>query len=137
MDVCTNLQCIASVQAHKLSVSAIGVQAASSQKYKGWFATGGSDSTVKIWRHSSADEGGTSVALTLSMLIIQGLYCVQTIDLGGKLPLDLALSSLPGTDGMWRRVKPPDNLALVLCIACTDKKLQIWTLQADKVIHCV
>lgn len=44
--------------------------------------TGGSDGLIKLWRSAGSK-----------------FEVVQTIDLKGKLPLDLELGTLPGSDG--------------------------------------
>ncbi|CAA7259705.1 unnamed protein product [Cyclocybe aegerita] len=72
--------------------------------------TGASDSLVKIWKLS--DVSG-NVEITES----------QTINLKGKLPLVSALSSLPQTN------------ALLLAIAGTDAKVQVWVRSDDAFVH--
>ena len=74
--------CTASVVAHpKASISALGVHLTD---LVDCFFSGGSDGAVKLWR--------------LSLAKVEE---VQTLDLKGKLPLDLAVHSLPGSDGSY------------------------------------
>lgn len=92
-------QSISAFQAHpSSSISAIGVPPAGDGPLAGHFLTGGSDGNVKVWKRA----GGKA-------------ELVQTVNPKGKLPLDLALSYLPG------------GQAPVLVIACTDRRIQIWT----------
>ncbi|KAJ3510299.1 hypothetical protein NLJ89_g4762 [Agrocybe chaxingu] len=72
--------------------------------------TGASDSLVKIWKLS--DVSG-NVEITES----------QMINLKGKLPLVSALTSLPQTS------------ALLLAIAGTDTKVQVWVCSDDSFVH--
>ena len=101
-----------SVEAHGASVSALGQCSISDTE--ALILSGGSDAVVHVWRwsHTVSDAGGTSESptlirhdcesladLTLSLLHVE-LVKVQTLDLGGRLPLDMALHKLPDSDGM-------------------------------------
>ncbi len=79
--------CITSFDAHpKALISALGVlQSSRGSSLDDCFFTGGSDGTVKLWR------------LQLGEVEEQ-----QTLELKGKLPLDLAVAYLPGSDGKSR-----------------------------------
>ncbi|KZO93245.1 WD40 repeat-like protein [Calocera viscosa TUFC12733] len=94
----------ARLKEHKSSISALGVlnalvPSASTGLHTNLLMTGASDGTVKVWSISSAANE---------------TRLVQTLSLKGKYPLDLALTVLPGAD------------VIVLAIACTDRRLQIW-----------
>ena len=69
------------IQAHKGSISALGASTGSGPLV-GHILTGGSDGLIKLWDLSA---GKPEVK--------------QTIDLKGKLPLDLQVASLPGSSG--------------------------------------
>jgi elongator complex protein 2 len=69
------------MQAHKGSISALGAPTGSGP-LAGHILTGGSDGLIKLWDLSA---GKPEVK--------------QTIDLKGKLPLDLQVASLPGSSG--------------------------------------
>jgi elongator complex protein 2 len=71
-----------SIQAHKGSISALGA-ATGSGPLADHILTGGSDGLIKLWDLSSGKPDTK-----------------QTIDLKGKLPLDLQVASLPGSSGM-------------------------------------
>ena len=73
------------IQAHKGSISALGAPSGSGP-LAGHILTGGSDGLIKLWDLS---PGKPEVK--------------QTIDLKGKLPLDLQVASLPGSSGALDR----------------------------------
>lgn len=55
---------------------------------------------------------------------------MQSLNLKGKLSLDLAVQCLPGSDGenrFLRRLWFSCSAAPVLAIGCTDRRIQIWT----------
>ncbi|KAH9844010.1 WD40 repeat-like protein, partial [Rhodofomes roseus] len=79
------------VRAHEKPISALAVHGT-------LLVTGASDSTVKIWRIKQ-----------------NGLEETQTINIRGKYPLSLAVTTLPGTQ------------ATILAIGGTDRSVQIWT----------
>ncbi|KAI0069052.1 WD40 repeat-like protein [Artomyces pyxidatus] len=81
-------------QAHTKAVSALTVHLEAN-----CLATGGSDSSVKIWKLGEQDD----------------LQEIQSISLKGRYPLSLALATLPGSK------------ALILAVAVTDRSLQIYT----------
>jgi hypothetical protein len=58
------------------------------------------------------------------------LTLVQTLPLGSKIPLSLALTSLPHSQGRqdWYAtiVYTYRTIALLLAIGSTDRKLQLW-----------
>lgn len=93
---------VLSVQAHSKAVSALcaNLQA-------GYLVTGASDSTVKVWDHSTKDE----------------LQEVQSIALNGRYPLSLELANLP------------QSKALVLAIAGTDKSIYIYLRSEEKFVY--
>lgn len=70
------------VQAHKGSISALGVTGHAGAFQKHLF-TGGSDGLIKLWK---LGDGKPELK--------------QTINLKGKLPLDLEVATLPGSQGM-------------------------------------
>jgi elongator complex protein 2 len=70
-----------SIQAHKGSISALGAPSGSGP-LAGHILTGGSDGLIKLWDLSTSKP-----------------EVKQTIDLKGKLPLDLQVASLPGSSG--------------------------------------
>jgi len=70
-----------SIQAHKGSISALGVPTGTGS-LDGHVLTGGSDGLIKLWDLSAGKP-----------------EIKQTIDLKGKLPLDLQVASLPGSSG--------------------------------------
>jgi elongator complex protein 2 len=135
-----------SVEAHGASVSALGQCSISDTE--ALILSGGSDAVVHVWRwsHTVSDAGGTSESptlirhdcesfadLTLSLLHVE-LVKVQTLDLGGRLPLDMALHKLPDSDGMSPFV--PDNSrnnltcpssVHILALATTERKIHIYT----------
>ncbi|KZT62360.1 WD40 repeat-like protein [Calocera cornea HHB12733] len=95
------------IKDHTASISAVGIREAMVPSgtvggYATVLMTGASDGTVKVWKVSN------ETAL------------VQTLNLKGKYPLDLALTVLPGV-----------NL-IILAIACTDRKIQIWAQEGDE-----
>ncbi|WVR05373.1 hypothetical protein IAU60_002387 [Kwoniella sp. DSM 27419] len=77
--------------AHAGSVSALGCLSGT------MVLTGGSDGCIKVWKLGKGAEE------------------VQKIDLKGKLPLDLELGYLPGTD------------TPILAAGCTDRRIRIFT----------
>jgi elongator complex protein 2 len=83
-----------SIQAHKGSISALGAPTASGP-LAGHILTGGSDGLIKLWDLST---GKPEVK--------------QTIDLKGKLPLDLQVASLPGSSGTLYRMSGWSELTL-------------------------
>lgn len=90
--------CEASVKAHDAVVSAIGVprDLHTRQHCAHEFVTGGSDARLHVWRWDG------------------DLHLVQTIDLGGAYPLDVAFVRLPNTDTM------------LMAAALTDKRLSLY-----------
>jgi elongator complex protein 2 len=79
----------ASFKGHSQSVSALAVLPRSEDgAVQPLLVTGGSDGLVKVW-DVSALQGKAGKQPEL----------LQTIDFGGKLPLELALSRLPGSRG--------------------------------------
>ena len=75
--------CSASFDAHpQSSISAIAVCPAG--PLDGHILTGASDGSIKLWRVKGS-----------------GAELVQTVDLKGKLPLDMEVSSLPGSTGQF------------------------------------
>ncbi len=108
----------ASVQAHTQSVSALGVLPSSAQgSGSQLLVTGGSDGFVKIWN------------------VGEEMELLQTIDLGGKLPLELVVAQLPGSNcETVGSAYEHETLtfyschsALVLAIALTHRIIQIYT----------
>ncbi|KAK4684880.1 elongator complex protein 2, partial [Tremellales sp. Uapishka_1] len=99
--------CTATVQAHpSATISALGVTASStSGSLDDNIFTGGSDSVIKLWSIGSGDSV---------------LEEVQRIDLKGKLPLDLEVGYLPGSE------------APILVVGLTDRRIQIWTMFAGQ-----
>lgn len=92
--------CIKNFIAHKgASVSAIGVIPSDDVE----IVTGGSDASVKRWRITDKVEE------------------IETLDLKGRLSLDLEVALLPGSN------------VPVLVVGCTDWKVQIWTLSGGSV----
>ncbi|AAW41943.2 conserved hypothetical protein [Cryptococcus deneoformans JEC21] len=92
-------ECVMSWEAHRGgSISAIGVLA-SRGSLDDMIITGGSDSLIKRWKIADKPEE------------------IQKIDLGGKLPLDLEVGYLPGSE------------APILALGCTDRRIQIWTIR--------
>ncbi|EJT97577.1 WD40 repeat-like protein [Dacryopinax primogenitus] len=93
----------ARLKAHKSSIASIGLLATTTSgavnggQESGLLLTGASDGTVNVWDLSKAEEAPT-----------------QILNLNGKYSLDLALIILPNTN------------IIVLAVACTDRKLQIW-----------
>lgn len=91
-------RCNQTLADHKASTSALGSFTTSTGARV--LLTGGSDAVVHVYTAASdADQ----------------FVRQQTIDLAGKLPLDIAIAALPGS---------PDTIAVA--IALTDKRLQIW-----------
>ena len=75
--------CSASFDAHsQSSISAIAVCPAG--PLDGHILTGASDGCIKLWRLKGS-----------------GAELVQTMDLKGKLPLDMEISLLPGSSGQF------------------------------------
>lgn len=92
------LCCDASVLgAHAAAITAVGVPRDAYTREHGprEFVTGGSDSKLRVW---SCDP----------------LRVVQTIDLEGAFPLDVALVKLPQTD------------AMVMAVAATDRRISLY-----------
>lgn len=75
--------CSASFDSHpQSSISALAV--CPTGPLEGHVLTGASDGCIKLWR-----------------LIDSGAELVQTVDLKGKLPLDMEISLLPGSSGRF------------------------------------
>ncbi|WWC89777.1 uncharacterized protein L201_004703 [Kwoniella dendrophila CBS 6074] len=85
----------------KSSISALGVSP------NGIILSGGSDSTIKIWNIEQNKKENDQPQE------------IQSIDLKGKLPLDIELSYLP------------ESKALILAVGATDKKIRIYTLSPN------
>lgn len=83
---------------HKASTSAIA--SFTSPTGTRVLLTGGSDAVVHVYTASTNGEP---------------LAHQQTIDLAGKLPLDIAVAALPGSPG-----------PIAVALALTDRRLQIW-----------
>ncbi|WVQ78566.1 hypothetical protein IAT38_000652 [Cryptococcus sp. DSM 104549] len=99
-------ECALSWEAHRgASVSALGVAAREGGLGASVF-TGGSDGTVKRWRLGE-----------------KRAEILQVIDLKGKLPLDLEVGYLPGSE------------APILALGCTDRRIQIYTLRDTTFTH--
>ncbi|KAJ7667958.1 WD40-repeat-containing domain protein, partial [Mycena polygramma] len=93
---------VAKAVAHAQAISSLCV-------YNKSLATGASDGTVKIWKFAS-DTG---------MENLDALEEVQVLHLHGKIPLALAMTTLPRS-----KVE-------ILAIAGTDRNIQIWTRSGD------
>ncbi|KAG6900925.1 hypothetical protein C0993_004362 [Termitomyces sp. T159_Od127] len=93
------------IQAHEKAVSSLCV-------LDDLLVTGSSDASVKIWRVESRTDG-------IGML--QNIS--ETIPLGGRYPLAIALTRLPGSK------------ALILAISDTDSKIHIWTRSENLFVH--
>lgn len=91
----------ARIEAHTQGVSALCVRGTC-------LVTGSSDATVRVWTVKN-DEG----------TIVEA----QTISLGGRYPLSLALAPLP------------DYSALILAIGDTNRNVQLWTRSDDKFVR--
>nr|ODN87872.1 elongator complex protein 2 [Cryptococcus depauperatus CBS 7841] len=95
-------ECRIDWEAHRgASISAIGVSKTAGI-HDDLLFTGGSDGLVKRWR-----LGDTKAEET------------QKMDLKGRLPLDLEIGYLPGSE------------APILAMGCTDRRIQIWALRGD------
>ncbi|KAJ9104212.1 hypothetical protein QFC19_004029 [Naganishia cerealis] len=90
-----------SVEAHGASVSALGQCSISDTE--ALVLSGGSDAVVHVWRWSYGGSGTGE------------LVKIQTLDLGGRLPLDMAIHRLPGSN------------AYILALATTERKIHIYT----------
>jgi len=83
--VFAQFECVEQIAAHQeASVSALGVPpwSTSGRVLNGCFFSGGSDGSVRFWRSTNGK-----------------VEKVQALDLKGKLPLDLAVAYLPGSNG--------------------------------------
>lgn len=117
--------CRWSTKAHEGAVSSLGVFTFDDTVDTGLFLSGGNDGKVKVfcWR----SEEGRDV-------IIDEL---QTIKFGGKLPLDLAISYLPDSQGEYQRCFDLKSKSissgfqftsdLILAVALTEKKIRLYT----------
>lgn len=90
-------ECIQTLTDHQSSISALAVFNAPDGTRL--LLTGGSDSKILFYICNS----------------LEPFKLQQTIDLNGRLPLDIAISTLPGTLDRF-----------VLAFALTEKRLQIW-----------
>ncbi|KAH8830798.1 WD40-repeat-containing domain protein [Flagelloscypha sp. PMI_526] len=86
------------IQAHGHSISCI-------TSLHGFVVTGSSDSSLKVWT------------------VTDSLEHIQTIRLGGKYPIAVALSSLPG------------STARVLAVSGTDRNIQLWVKSSNEFIR--
>lgn len=82
------------VQAHRESISAL-------TSFNDLLVTGSSDSSVKIWKIEQGEK--------------DHIEQIQTIDLQGRYPLALAMTTLP------------QSKATILAISGTDRNVNIWT----------
>jgi elongator complex protein 2 len=66
---------------------------------------------------------------------------VQTIDLKGKLPLDLQVASLPGSSGMisplGSQAGPANLIAPILVAGLTDRRIRIYTFANGQFTHAL
>jgi len=111
-------------KAHEGAISSLGVFTFLAEDETGLLFTGGNDGNVKVF--SWKLEGGRDV-------VVEEL---QTIKLGGRLPLDLAISYLPDSQGEYPRsllIGPTPIFIiksaadLILAIALTEKKIRLYT----------
>ncbi|KAL1738694.1 WD40-repeat-containing domain protein, partial [Schizophyllum fasciatum] len=91
----------ARVQAHTQGVSSLCVRGT-------LLVTGSSDATVRFWDVRVEEDA---------------LRDIQTISLGGRYPLSLALATLP------------QSSSLILAIGDTSRNVQLWTRSDDKFIR--
>lgn len=110
-------------KAHQGSISAIGV-ADEAGRLAGHVLTGGSDGQIKLWKLGDGQP-----------------ELVQTIDLKGKLPLDLELANLPGDEGA---LDPSTWLlhhahlpAPIMVAGLTDKRIRIYTFINGQFTHAL
>jgi hypothetical protein len=97
--------------------------------------TGGSDGLVKIWKLASPDESGWCFAnvdlVRIETVPLEFIQELQSLDLRNKLPMSLAIATLPGTACMcisYRRDARPENAtAFLLAIGGTKNVIDVWT----------
>ncbi|PKC12519.1 WD40 repeat-like protein [Rhizophagus irregularis] len=91
------------LESHNGSINTLGVvRSRNIIVEKDLFATGSSDGVIKIWERCELDDTKDSVE------------CIQTINLGSKYPIDLAISHLP------------ESKVPILACGSTDKRLLLF-----------
>ncbi|KAG0007077.1 Elongator subunit elp2 [Modicella reniformis] len=101
--------CSAVLEGHTGSVVTIGtMKARSIQGDKDLFVTGSGDGTIKIWERSQVDDTKDEVS------------CIQTIQVGRKYALSIALSILPNTT------------IPVMAVGSTDNRISIFVKQGNQ-----
>ncbi|EJD01322.1 WD40 repeat-like protein [Fomitiporia mediterranea MF3/22] len=92
-------------QAHPNGISALAV-------HGDYVITGSSDATIVIWKHVFTPEDAKDE--------FQG---IQKIGLKGRFPLDIQMTSLPGSDGV------------ILAVSGTEQDVSIFSLSEDKFVR--
>jgi WD40 repeat protein len=126
----------ARVESHKGGISSLCI-------YKQFVVTGSSDASVKIWTLTMGDESGTSThwifadTKRLTKIVADELREVQVLLMDGNLPLSLAITSLPQSNGWLPVILHPSFThyisAIILAIGGTDRTIRIWTQSEDVV----
>lgn len=103
-----------SVRAHDGSIGALGAVRVASGSEKGeredWVLSGGSDACVNVWKWVRRGDGTGGERVLGSGCSGHGLMRaaemikIQTLNMNGRLPLDMALHVLPSSSG-----KPPST----------------------------
>lgn len=89
------------------------------------FVTGGSDGLLRVWsaRKSAAANGPDGAAGARDETTL-----LQEIDLRGALPLDIALTYLPASQGSANEA---EGNTMLMALALTDRRVQIWASRGD------